>query len=66
NVAFCDKYYFGLGVEETYRIKRRSSNLYCYLPQNIYRKKGVTKKDKKEEAQEKKHLKLFNIFIVIG
>ncbi|XTI96028.1 hypothetical protein V2W45_1254194, partial [Cenococcum geophilum] len=66
NVAFYNKYYFSLGVEETYRIKRRSSNLYRYLPQNVYRKKGVTKKDKKEKAREKKHLKLFNVFVVIG
>ncbi|XTI89921.1 hypothetical protein V2W45_1199144, partial [Cenococcum geophilum] len=66
NITFCNKYYFGLGVEETYRIKRRSSNFYHYLPQNVYRKKGVTKKDKKEKAREKKHLKLFNVFIIIG
>ena len=26
------------------------SNLYRYLPQNIYRKKGLTKKDEKEKA----------------
>ena len=65
DIAFCDEYYFSLGIEETYRIKRRSGNLYRYLLQNVYRKKGVTKKDK-EKAREKKHLKLFNVFVVIG
>ncbi|OCK95288.1 uncharacterized protein K441DRAFT_658681 [Cenococcum geophilum 1.58] len=52
NITFYNKYYFNLGAKETHRIKRRSSNLYRYLPQNVYRKKG--------------HLKLFNIFIIIG
>ena len=66
NITFYNKYYFNLGVEETHRIKRRSGNLYRYLLQNIYRKKGVTKKDKKEKAREKKHFKLFNVFIIIG
>ncbi|XTI87712.1 hypothetical protein V2W45_1236678, partial [Cenococcum geophilum] len=66
NVAFCNEYHFSLGAEETHRIKRRSGNLYRYLPQNVYRKKGVTKKDKKEKAREKKHLKLFNVFVIIG
>ena len=32
------------------RIKRRSGNLYRYLLYNVYRKKEVTKKDKKEKA----------------
>ncbi|XTI85126.1 hypothetical protein V2W45_1234590, partial [Cenococcum geophilum] len=66
NVAFYDEYHFSLGAEETHRIKRRSGNLYRYLPQNVYKKKGVTKKDKKEKAREKKHLKLFNVFIIIS
>jgi hypothetical protein len=36
------------------------------LPQNVHRKKGTIKKDEREKARENKHLKLFNIFVVIG
>ncbi|OCK91905.1 uncharacterized protein K441DRAFT_663894 [Cenococcum geophilum 1.58] len=36
-----------LGAEETHKIKKRSSNLYRYLLQNVYRKKGVKEWDLK-------------------
>jgi len=40
-------------------------NIYCYTPYNIYYKK-VTSKDIIAKACKEEHLKLFNIFIVIG
>jgi len=64
NIAFYNEYYFSLGLEITYRIKRKRGRYYRYLPQNIYRK-AATRKDKKEKAREKEHFKLFSIFIVI-
>jgi hypothetical protein len=65
NVAFYNKYYFSLGLEVTYRIKRRKGRYYRYLPQNVYRK-VATRKNKKEKAREKEYFKLFSIFIIIG
>ena len=65
NIVFYNKYYFSLGLEVTYRIKRRKGHYYCYLLQNIYRK-VATRKDKKEKAREKEYFKLFSIFIIIG
>jgi len=64
NIAFCNKYYFGLRPEITYRIKRKRGRYYRYLPQNVYRK-AATRKDKKKKALEKEHFKLFFIFIII-
>jgi len=32
NIAFYNKYYFGLGLEITYRIKRKRGCYYRYLP----------------------------------
>ncbi|XTI87222.1 hypothetical protein V2W45_1519907 [Cenococcum geophilum] len=51
NVAFCNEFHFGIRPKITHQIKRRS---------------GTIKKDKREKARENKHLKLFNIFVIIG
>jgi len=32
NIAFCNKYHFGLGLEITNKIKRRKGLYYHYLP----------------------------------
>jgi hypothetical protein len=61
-MAFCDEFYFGIGLQTTKRIKRKK---YRYKPKNVHQKK-VTGKDTKAKAREKEHLKLLNVFVVIG
>jgi hypothetical protein len=64
DVAFCNKFYFGIGPQLTKRIKRRQGQDQRSKPQNVYCRK-VTLKDTKAKAQEEKHLKLLNVFVVI-
>jgi hypothetical protein len=49
----------------TKRIKRRSGALHWYKPENVHRKK-VMSKDTKAKSREEKHLKLVNAFVIIG
>jgi hypothetical protein len=65
DVAFCDELHFGIGPQITKHIKRKRGKEYRYKPQNVHRKK-VTSKDTKAKAREEKHLKLLNVFVVIG
>jgi hypothetical protein len=65
DVAFCDEFHFGVGPQLTKRIKRRKGPIYRYKPENVHRKK-VTSKDTKAKAREEKHLKLVNVFVIIG
>ena len=64
-MAFCDEFHFGIGPQVTMRIKRRKGKKARYKPCNVHRKK-VTSKDTKLKAREEKHLKLLNVFVVIG
>jgi hypothetical protein len=65
DIAFCDEFHFGVGPQVTKRIKRRSGLEYRSKPENVHRKK-VTSKDTKAKAREEKHLKLLNVFVIIG
>ena len=65
DVAFCDEFHFGIGPQETKRIKRRRGAAARHAPQNVNRK-SVTKKDEKAKAREDEQLELFNIFVVIS
>ena len=65
DVAFLDEFHFGIGTQRTKRIKRKRGKKHQYKPQNVHRKK-VTSKDTKAKARETGHLKLLNVFIVIG
>jgi hypothetical protein len=65
DVAFCHEFNFGIGSQLTKRIKRRRGRDQRSKPQNVHRKK-VTSKDTKAKAREEKHLKLLNVFVVIG
>jgi hypothetical protein len=49
----------------TKKLKWKKGKEYRYKPQNIHRKK-VTSKDTKAKAREEEHLKLLNVFVVIG
>jgi hypothetical protein len=64
-VAFCDEFHFGIGPQITKYIKRKRGSKYRYKPENVHRKK-VTAKDIKAKAREEKHLKLLNVFVIIG
>jgi hypothetical protein len=64
-VAFCDEFHFGIGPQVTKRIKRKAGKEQRYKPCNVHRKK-VTSKDTKAKAREEEHLKLLNVFVVIG
>jgi hypothetical protein len=65
DVAFCDEFHFGIGPQVTKRIKRKRGKKWRYKPYNVHRKK-VTSKDTKAKAREEEHLKLLNVFVIIG
>jgi hypothetical protein len=65
DTAVCDEFYFGIGPQETKRVKRKRGYDSQYKEMNIHRKK-VTLKDTKAKAWEEKPLKLLNVFVVIG
>ena len=46
-------------------MKRKRGKEYRYAPYNVHRKK-VTSKDTKAKARETEHLKLLNVFVIIG
>jgi hypothetical protein len=66
DTAVCDEFYFGIGQEKIKRLKRLKGRKHRYKPENVHRKKGVTRKDIKVKAWEEGHEKLFNIFVIIG
>ncbi|KAE9380926.1 hypothetical protein N431DRAFT_523394, partial [Stipitochalara longipes BDJ] len=65
DVAFCDEFHFGIGPQTTKRLKRKEGREWRYKPYNVHWKK-VTSKDTKAKAREEEHLKLLNVFVVIG
>jgi len=65
DIAYCNKFHFGIGPQTTKRIKRKRGPEYRYKPTNVHRKK-VTAKDIKAKAREEGHEKLLNVFVVIG
>ena len=65
DVAFCDEFHFGIGPQVTKRVKRKIGKEYRYRHYNVHRKK-VTSKDIKAKAREEEHLKLLNVFVIIG
>jgi DDE superfamily endonuclease len=65
DTAVCDEFHFGIGPQTTRYIKQKIGPRYRYMPYNMHRKK-VTSKDTKAKAREKDHLKLLNVFVVIG
>jgi len=65
DVAFCNKFHFGIGSQVTKRIKRRKGRKYKYKASNIHLKKVITK-DTKVKVREEDYLKLLNIFIVVA
>ncbi|KIN01395.1 hypothetical protein OIDMADRAFT_145468 [Oidiodendron maius Zn] len=65
DVAFCNEFHFGVGPQLTKRIKRKRGSIHRYKPKNIHCKKVISK-DIKAKAREEKHLKLVNIFVIIG
>ena len=64
-VAFCDEFHFGIEPQITKKIKRKRGKKNAHRPENVHRKK-VTSKDTKAKAREPNHLKLLNVFVVIG
>ena len=63
---YYNEFYFGLGLEETHRIKYLKGKKYCYTPKNVYRKKS-TKKDQKIKAYSNNNpFKTFSVFVIIG
>jgi hypothetical protein len=64
-VAFCDEFHFRIGPQITKRVKRKRGKEYRYRLYNVHRKK-VTSKDIKAKARETEHLKLLNVFVIIG
>jgi hypothetical protein len=65
DVAFCDKFYFGIRPQLTKRIKRKAGKKWRYKPYNVHRKE-ITLKDIKVKAKEEDYFKLLNVFVVIG
>ena len=65
DVVFCDEFHLGIGPQVTKHIKRRRGSIYREKACNVHKKK-VTTKDTKAKAREEEHLKLLNVFIVIG
>jgi hypothetical protein len=43
DVAFCNKFHFGIGPQVTKRVKRRRGKKYRYKKENVYLKKLATK-----------------------
>ena len=65
DVVFCDEFHFGISPQVTKKIKRKKGKEWRYKPYNIHRKK-ITSKDTKAKAREEGHLKLLNVFVIIG
>ena len=65
DVAFADEFHVGIGTEVTKRIKRKQGPKYKYKKQNVYRKK-LSSKDIKAKARENEHLKLLNVYVILG
>jgi hypothetical protein len=65
DVIFADEFHVGIGTESTKRIKRKRGSKYRYKKQNVHKKK-VSSKDVKAKARENKHLKLLNVYVVLG
>jgi hypothetical protein len=65
DVYFCDEFHLGIGPQVTKKIKRKRGSEHRYKPQNVHRKK-LTAKDTKAKAREDGHLKLINVFVIIG
>jgi hypothetical protein len=65
NTVHADEFHIGIGVEVTNRIKRKRGKEHRYAPQNVHKKK-VSTKDVKAKAREDKHLKLLNVYVLVG
>lgn len=65
NIAYYNKFYFRLGLEETYRIKCLKGKKYCYMLENIYRKKSTRKDEKIKACSNNNPFKTFSIFVII-
>jgi hypothetical protein len=65
NIAFADEFHIGIGTESTKRVKRKRGPKHRYKKQNVHRKK-VSSKDVKAKARENEHLKLLNVYMVLG
>ena len=66
NTAHYDEFHFGLGLEETHRIKRPKGKKYRYTPENVYRKKSTRKDEKIKACGDDDPFKTFSVFIVVG
>jgi hypothetical protein len=64
DVAFSDEYHLAIGPQITKRVKRPVGKEWRRHPANVHRKR-VTSKDTKAKAREEKHLKLFNVHVVV-
>ncbi|PVH68381.1 hypothetical protein DL98DRAFT_522798 [Cadophora sp. DSE1049] len=65
NTVHCDEFHVGIGTQTTNRIKRKRGKEHRYAPHNVHRKK-ISSKDVKAKAREDAHLKLFNVFVLVG
>ena len=65
NTAHYNKFYFGLGLEETYRIKRLKGKKYRYTLENVYRKKSTRKDEKIKAYGDNNPFKTFSVFVII-
>ncbi|KAH6704129.1 hypothetical protein BKA61DRAFT_577225 [Leptodontidium sp. MPI-SDFR-AT-0119] len=65
DVAFCDEFHLGIDPQVIKRVKRKIRPEHGLKPENVHRKK-VTSKDTKVKAREDEHLRLLNVFVVIG
>jgi hypothetical protein len=54
----------GIEIQTTKKIKRKKGPKYKYK-ENVYRKK-ISLKDVKVKARENEHLKLLNIYVILG
>ena len=64
--AYCDEFHFSIQQEDTFRIKRPEGKEWRLHKMNVQLKQGVTSKEQKEKAREEGHIRLVNIFVVIG
>jgi hypothetical protein len=65
DIAFCDEFHFGIGPQTTKHMKRKKGRKHRDKPENVHRKKTISK-DTKAKAREDEHLELLNVFVVIG
>lgn len=65
DVVFADEFHVGIGTEVTKRIKRKIGKEHRYKKENVHLKK-VSSKDVKAKARESEHLKLLNVYVVLG